>query len=290
MSYFKKFTDFCAGVAAFVAALFFLRKYMAFEPQKPPVIPSTATDSAVSDVIGQATEKFPGKLEQFLTPTQATDYTMIIPLIVLLLLSAILGRVFKRLPYVCFGISLLPAVMIGYMYGTETLYEQIPLFLFVAVIHVIGNLAECLFRDKEDGRHRAMIAARISSAAGAFFCFFIMWKGAQTPPEDPDKISHFENRIFFKMTETDVNVMTKLGVMFLILLAISLILYNLYFVDAILSLIPSAYAIYQVGGEFYTLAPFPLVFLALICTTTHILVCIFENNLSHKEQMELKKL
>ena len=285
MSYFKRFTDFCAGFAAFVAAMFFVRKYMAFVPKEPPKSTGASSVSeAATEIAEQITEKFPSKLEQFLEPTEKVDYSLLIPLIILLLASAILGRVLKKIPYACFGISLLPAMMIAYMFETETLHAQIPLFLIVAILHVIGNLAECLIRDKEDGRHRAWIAAKISSAMGMLTCFGLLWKGAQVCPEDPDKINHLEHKLFFDMTENDVSLITKLGWMFLIVLLISILLYNVYFIDAILSLIPTAFVIYQSAGEYLTLAPLLLCTLAVICTLTHIALTVFENNLSQKEQ------
>ena len=154
------------------------------------------------------------------------------------------------------------------------------MFLILGALHVIGNFAECLIRDREDGRHRASIAAKISSAAGAFFCYVVMWQGSQTPPEDAQEIGHIQHRILFEMTEADVEIMTRLGAMFLILLAVSLILYNVYFIDAILALVPAIYVIYQVGGQFYTLAPAPLAFLTLTCALAHITLCFLENNLS----------
>ena len=289
MSLFKKITDLCAGVAAFFAGIFFIRKYMAFVPEEPPEKSTRAISEALESATEAVTEEFPSKLEQFLEPTESTDYSMLIPLIILLLASALFGRVFKRLPYVCFGISLLPAMMIAYMYETETLYEQIGLYLILGTLHVLGNLVECLIRDKEDGRHRASIAAKISSALPAAFCFFVMWKGAQTPPEDVEKINHFEDRIFFGMTETDVEIMTRLGIMLLILLGISLILHNLYFIDAILSLVPFGYVVYQVAGEYLTLAPTVFFTLVLFCMLAHILLCFCENNLSKKEQDRLRK-
>ena len=288
MSYFKKFTDFCAGVAAFVAAVFFIRKYMVFEPEEPPTaLPGVSTDE-FGETLEAVTEKFPGKLEQFLTPDAYNDYSLLLPLIFLLLLSAILGRVFARLPYVCFAISLLPATLIAYMYEHELLGEQIGMFLILGALHVVGNFADCLIRDRDDGRHRASIAAKISSAAGALFCYFVMWQGAQTPPEDAEEIGHIQHRILFEMTEADVEIMTRLGAMFLILLAVSLILYNVYFIDAIISIVPAAYVIYQVGGQFYTLAPAPLAFLTITCALAHITLCFLENNLSRKEQLKAK--
>lgn len=284
MSYFKRFTDFCAGVAAFVAALFFVRKYMEFIPTEA----SNSSASTLPDGSGaaaeQMTEELPSKLEQFLEPTDAADYSLLIPLILLLLLSAVLGRVFKKLPYVCFGISILPALMIAFMFETNTLHTQIPLFLAVALLHVIGNVAECLIRDREDGRHRAWIAAKISSAIGAVSCFFVMRKGAQVPSEDVEEISHFEQKIFFEMTEADTELLSRLGWMFVILLALSILFYNVYFIDAILSLIPTIFVIYQTAGEFLTFAPALFCTVAIICTITHLALMTFENNLSYKEQ------
>jgi hypothetical protein len=287
MSYFKKFTDFCAGLAAFVAAVFFIRKYMSFKPKEPLSFPSISTDE-VGETIEAVTEKFPSKLEQFITPGEYNDYSLLLPLIFLLLLSAILGRVFARLPHVCFAISLFPATLIAYMFENQLLYEQTGIFLILGALHVIGNFADCIIRDREDGRHRASIASKISSAAGAFFCYFVMWQGAQTPPEDTKEIGHIQHRVLFEMTETDVEIMTKLGAMFLILLAVSLILYNVYFIDAILSLVPAAYVIYQVGGSFYTLAPASLAFITLTCALSHIALCLLENNLSRKEQLKAR--
>lgn len=289
MSYFKRFTDFCAGFAAFVAAIFFVRKYMAFVPKEAPTGSEASLGTeAISDLTEQMTEKLPSKLEQFLEPTEKADYSLLIPLILLLLLSAILGRVLKKLPYVCFGISLLPAMMIAYTFESNTLHTQIPLFLIVAILHVIGNIYECLVRDSEDGRHRASIAAKISSAIGVVACFGVLWKGAQTPPENIDKLNHFERKIFCEMTANDVSILTQLGWIFLALLVISLLLYNVYFIDAILSLIPASFAIYQTASGYLTLAPLLFCALAVITAITHIALMAFENNLSSEEQAKIK--
>ncbi|MBE6592694.1 MAG: hypothetical protein E7642_01725 [Ruminococcaceae bacterium] len=266
---------------------------MEFVPEEPPTLSELTTDAtdasgetleAVTEAITEVTEKFPSKLEQFLEPTESVDYSLLIPLVFLLLLSALLGRVFKKLPQVCFGISLLPALMIAYMYEAEMLYEQAALFLILGALHVIGNIVDCLLRDREDGRHRASIAAKISSAAGAFACFFVLWKGAQTPPADPDKIGHIENRIFFHMTGSDVGLLTQLGWMFVILFAVSIILYNVYFIDAIVSVVPFCFVTYQLAAEYLTLAPTVFFTLALFCLLTHLAIAVFENNLSRKEQ------
>ena len=68
MSYFKKFTDFCAGVAAFVASLLLIRDYMDFSPDK---------------------ENPAKKLTQFLEDSATNDYKMLIFIVLLLVLSVL---------------------------------------------------------------------------------------------------------------------------------------------------------------------------------------------------------
>ena len=68
------------------------------------------------------------------------------------------------------------------------------------------------------------------------------------------------------------------------LFAVSILLYNVYFIDAALSLIPAGFVIYQVFGKFLTLAPAAFASLAIICAVSHLLLMVFENNLSRKEQ------
>ena len=86
------------------------------------------------------------------------------------------------------------------------------------------------------------------------------------------------------MTENDVVLLTKLSWMFIILFAVSVILYNVYFIDAILSLLPSCFVIYQLAAEYLTFTPTVFFVLAMTCTASHLALMVFENNLSRKEQ------
>lgn len=270
MSYFKKFTDFCAGVAAFVASLFFIRKYFSFSPP----------DDSFSA---------PSKLEQFLSPDATKLYTMMIPLILVLILSVVIGRIFKRLPYVCLAFSIIPALMVAYLFEKKLLYEQYGLFAIAVALHVIGNLVECIIRDKEDGRHRLSIAAKLSSAAGVLLCLWVT-KYADTPlPEKPQELLLFKQDILLEMKPLDMQIITRLGWMFFILLVISLLLYNVYFIDAILSIVPLVFSVHALFSGNLTLFPAVFLTVAAICTASHILLCVFENNLSYKEQKALKQ-
>ncbi len=266
MSYFKKFTDMCAFIGAFCAAVFFIVKYMNFDP-----------------VIS---EEAPGKLEQFLEPTSKSDYTMLLPLILILFLSAILGFALRRFPFVCFAFSIVPALYVSFMFEKGVLYELIGIMVIVCALHVVGNLAECAVRDKEDGKHRLSAAAKISSLMGAILCFRIIKLSKLTPPEDTEGLTLFEKDILLDFKPLDAQIISKLFWMFVILLAVSILLYNVYFIDAILSIVPAVYAVHAMLSDNLGAAPSVFLVMTVICAVSHLVLTVFENNLSRKEQFE----
>ena len=268
MSYFKKFTDFAAGVAAFVAALLFLRHYMEFTP------PETEPDA-------------PGKLTQFLTHGGTTDYLMILVLVVLLLLSVVLGIIFRKMPHVCLGISVLPALYVAFMFEKELLCEQQALFLAAAFLHLLGNIVECILRDKEDGRHRLFIASKIPVALGAILSFAIAWLISTPSAKNPQDYNAFEKALYVYATHEDATILTILGYMLLIIFAISILLYDVYFVDAILSFVPFGYAFFHLSVAKTEFAPFLVMCIPGICLVCNIMLAVFENNLTRKEQNKL---
>lgn len=270
MSYFKKFTDLCAVIGAFCAAIYFIVKYMNFDP-----------------VIS---EKSPGKLEQFLVPTSKSDYTMLLPLILILLLSAVLGFALRKFPFICFAFSTVPALYVSFMFEKGVLYELIGIMVIVCSLHVIGNLADCATRDKEDGKHRLSAAAKISSLMGALLCFRVLKLSKLTPPEDTKGLTLFEKDILLDFQPLDAEIISKLFWMFIILLAVSILLYNVYFIDAILSIVPAVYAVHAMLSENLGAAPSVFLVMTVICTVSHLMLVVFENNLSRKEQLAAGKL
>ena len=253
MSLFKKLTDFFSGIAAFVGGLFLLQKYMTFQPlNDKEYIEWLSTEIKYSEgrlpssLLDEITEA-PSKLNQFFTPELINeyDYRLLAILIVTLLASVLVGIIFKRLPYVCFLFSLIPAIEITYLFTKERLYTQIGLFLLAGALHVAGNIYECIVRDKDDGRHRLWICAKISLLFPAAFCL-LCTKIADKIPHDNinDRIDIFKE-LAFKMTKPEnMEIVTKLGWIFLIIFIIATIFYNVYFIDAILSAIPLVYTIH----------------------------------------------
>ena len=295
MSLFKKFTDFCAGIAAFVGGLFLLQKYMTFKPlTDSEYVNFLSYDPKYSnEILDEELIKAPSKIKQFFTPELISDfdYRMLAILIVTLAISIIIGIVFRKLPYVCFFFSLIPAVITAYTFTNNSLFTQIGLFLLVGALHVAGNLYECMLRDREDGRHRLWICAKISTLFPAAFCLLC------TKLTDKIIIDEYINEklpIFKEIAKTlvkpeNMELVTKIGWMFFIIFVITTLFYNVYFIDVILTAIPVVYTIHLLYSGNLAFNPALFTLLAAICFMTHIVLCTCENNLSRKEQMRLRE-
>ena len=293
MSLFKKFTDFCAGIAAFVGGLFLIQKYMTFKPLDDEEYTRFLSydDINISD---SATETVtaPSKISQFFTPRLNSDYDyrLLAILVLALAVSILVGLIFRKLPYVCFSVAIIPAIITAYLLTRGFLYTQIGLFMIVALLHLAGNLFECAVRDRDDGKHRLWICAKISLLFPAAFCLLCTKITDKVLTIDiTDKIPIYSDISTEMVKPENMEIVTKIGWMFLIIFAISLLLYNVYFIDAILTAIPLGYTVYLLYGEFLTFNPALFAFLALICFMTHITLCVCENNLSRKEQMKAKE-
>ena len=293
MSLFKKFTDFCAGIAAFVGGLFLLQKYMAFEPLELEEYLEWLkyqvkyTDMVVTEEITEA----PSKLSQFFTPEHINgyDYRILAILVLSLIFSVLIGRIFKKLPHLCFFVSLIPIVITTHAFTQKLLFVQIGLFFAVCALHTAGNVAECIFKDKEDGRHRLWICAKISLLFPAALCLFCTKIAEKIPTENINEKLDIFGELAFKMIKPEnMQAITKIGWMYLIIFAISVLLYNVYFIDTVLTTIPLGYLIYLLHGEFLTFEPAVFTVLAGVCFMTHIALVTCENNLSRKEQLKLR--
>jgi hypothetical protein len=297
MSLFKKLTDFCAGIAAFVGSLFLLQKYMLFEPLDAQEYIEWLSyeikysDGKLSPSMLDGITEAPSKLSQFFTPKLANeyDYRLLAILIVTLAISILVGLIFKKLPYVSFFFSLIPAVEITYLFTKERLYTQIGLFLIAGALHVAGSIFECIIRDKEDGRHRLWVCAKISLLFPAAFCLLCTKLTDVISIEGiDDKLPIFKD-LAFKMTNpNNMDIVTKIGWMYIIIFAVAMVFYNVYFIDTILTAIPLIYTIHMLYSENLSFNPALFTVLAAICFMTHIALCTCESNLSRKEQMELK--
>lgn len=291
MSLFKKFTDFCAGIAAFVAGLFLLQKYMVFTPLTDAEYIRWLSDEIKygKETAVDETVTAPSKISQFFTPEiiNEYDYRLLFILIITLVISILIGRIFKRLPYVCFFFSIIPAVEITYLFTQQRLYTQIGLFLICGMLHVAGNVVECILRDKEDGRHRLWVSSRIAILFPVAFCLLCTKIADRIPLEEIGEKLPIFSELAFKLTKPEnMEIVTKIGWIYFMIFIVTTLLYNVYFVDAILTAIPVGYTVYLLYSEILTFNPAIFVLLAVICFATQLSLCVCENNLSRKEQMK----
>lgn len=294
MSLFKKFTDFCAGIAVFISGLFLLQKYMVFKPlNDEEYLEWLSYELKYSnETMSETVTEAPSKIKQFFTPELINefDYRLLAILIVTLTISVLVGIIFRKLPYVCFGVSLIPALEITYLFTKERLYTQIGMFLIFGALHVAGNIFECIIRDKEDGKHRLWICAKISLLFPAAFCLLCTKIADRIPIEGIDgKISIFKELAFKMIKPDNMEIVTKIGWMYLIIFAVAMLFYNVYFIDTVLTAIPLVYTVHLLYSENLTFNPALFTVLAAICFMTHIALCVCENNLSYKEQLKLKE-
>lgn len=296
MSLFKKFTDFCAGIAAFVGGLFLLQKYMAFKPLDLEEYKNYLTNQSNFDNMDISIEEIteaPSKLRQFFDPDIINlDYRIMLILVLALIISVLAGVIFRRLPYVCFFFSLFPTVITVYMFGKSLPVTQIGLFFAAAALHVAGNVIDAIIRDKEDGRHRLFVTAKVSILFPAALCLFFtqIVKKVEAIPDEAinEKLPIFRDIKIELAEPANIEILKKLGWGFIIIFVICLLLYNVYFVDVTLSAIPLVYSVYVFYASKLTFLPFVFLTLSLICFLTNLALCVFENNLSHKEQMKQK--
>ena len=273
MSLFKKFTDFCAGIAAFVGGLFLLQKYMAFKPLDLEEYKNYLTNQSNFDNMDISIEEIteaPSKLRQFFDPDIINlDYRVMLILVLALIISVLAGVIFRRLPYVCFFFSLFPTVITVYMFGKSLPVTQIGLFFAAAALHVAGNVIDAIIRDKEDGRHRLFVTAKVSILFPAALCLFFtqIVKKVEAIPDEAinEKLPIFRDIKIELAEPANIEILKKLGWGFIIIFVICLLLYNVYFVDVTLSAIPLVYSVYVFYASKLTFLPFVFLTLSLIC-------------------------
>lgn len=293
MTLLKKTTDGCAGVATFVCGLFLLQKYMTFKPLDDPQYLQYINDKIKYSnlVLDKEITEAPSKFIQFLDPDIAGyDYRLPLILLLTLLISVLVSIIASRLPFIGFSSSLGAATEIAYVFAEGMINVQTGLFLLGGTLLIVGNVYECIVRDRDDGRHRLWICSRIALIYPSISCLVFTKIAEKIPLENIDLQLPIIKDIAFKVIKSEnMEYLTKIGWMFGIILAITTLLYNVYFIDLILTAIPLGYTIYLLYSEKLTFHPEIFTVLAVICFMTHVALVTCESNLSRKEQLRLRE-
>lgn len=260
MNYFKRFTDFCAGLAAFDAIIFLLGKYMSFKPAEKP-------------------EGLKETLKLFFDEKSQDSARAYLILITLLLLSVVAGRIFERLPYISFAVSLLPLMQICIMISESDLESRPAFILILGIIHSLGNVLHAFILDRKDGRRRALTCVNIFGISLACLGLLVKkWaeKFLDMTKQERRELPPIEREFSLAVRNGDHEIIYKLAILFAVTVLLSIILRDIYFVDAIASALPLGYTLYLFSTEKLILFPELIFILALSYFLCRLLVLFIE--------------
>ena len=261
MTYFKKFTDFCTGFAAFSVLMYLFCEFMAYSPRDKE-----------GELLG-AKEKL-GLF--FDTAKVSKDYRVLLLLILLLLLSITVACLARKLPALSFVTSLLPLSFALTLYADGKLYEHAVLLLLLLILSPIGALYDCLSQDREDTRHRAHLAINLSCILGAFGVLFVYFTAENFAPTPMKKFNYFDQKLYESyLLKEEYSILWQLALLFLLTVLLSFLLRELYFLDAIIALIPAGWILVRYATDGLPVCGELLLTLALVNLLTRIAIMLF---------------
>lgn len=226
MGYVKRFGDFCAAFSAFAAFMYLFRQFMGLD-------------------FGEI-EGIVEKLKYFLSNEPRKDYRFYLTLFVLFAISFTVSTVFHRLPYLTLAVSALPMLQTVIMFDGNYLYERPMVFVVLSAIHSACCLFECIRRDKEDRGRRSALALDLFGLTVAAFCGYILYISKSIADVDYTKINVIEKTLHASVVyfEADLTWFKYIAIAFCVAAVLRFILRDLYYIDALLSLIPLGACIY----------------------------------------------
>lgn len=224
MGYFKKFTDFCCGFAAFSAIVYLLREFMAYSPKE---VESTLE-----------------KLKMFLSTSPSKDYRLYPPLIGLMLLSLTVSLTLRKFPSLPFAVSILPLLRIIFMYNDEKLYERPMLYVILCALHCLGCFLACVQRDRADRRRRSAFGADLVGLMLCGFCLYLLRFAPTVSAIDLFELTPFQKPIYFGLEGADLTVFRTIAAAVGATVLLRWLLRDLYYLDALCAVAFSAYGIY----------------------------------------------
>lgn len=234
MSYFKKFGDFCSGFACFAAVMWLFAEYMTFD---------------IGDV------GFKEKVIDFFDKDAQYTHRIMLILALMLAISVVASIVFRKVPYLTLLFSVPTLTLSVYMVSNNAIENYPMMYIILCAISVISGVWECISKDKLDGGHRAAFACDFVSLLAAGSMLFIFKKSISLAPTE--EIQTVALTPFYREISTNSQTMNmKLFVIFacvyLALTLISLLLTDVYFLDAALAVVPFVALIYMWSAGLWT--------------------------------------
>lgn len=261
MRIFKKFTDFCGGFAAGSAILYLFCQFMAFSP---------AEDVGLME-----------KAKLFLTPTETHDYRAYLLMIALFCLSLFGSFFFKRLPSLAFTISLLPLVRIFAMATESMIYERPMLYVVLGILHAAGGFCACIDTDRQSRSRHSAMAANGAAVVTALTALYIRYRFTSFVPDSEKPADFFDEAIGTArlaaeegLFDLNLSVFVTIACILAALSLVNLLFGDLYFIDALLSLIPLGYTLYLWFGNRIPVHGNVLILMVILTTVCRIAVML----------------
>ena len=228
MSCFKKFGGFCSGFACFAALIWLFAEFMTAD---------------FEEEIG-----FKDKLKVFFEESESLANKLMLVLAVMLVISILASVVFKRIPYVTLIFSV-PPLMLSVDMVKDGYIENYPMmYILFCGVAVLSGVWECISRDRLDGGHRVGLAGDAVALAASGSMFFI-WKRAEFLSLGESfyilELNHFDLEIYENLENMDIKIFLVLACTYLGLALVSLLLKDIYFIDAILAAVPFVATVYM---------------------------------------------
>ncbi len=265
LSSLKKFSDTCAGFAAFSAFMYVFCQFMAYD--------FGDSESTIENI------KF------FLLEYTEKNYSFYISLIALFMFSCAFSVALNRFPHVTLCVSVLPLAFSVAMLVGKNLYERPMLYVILAAVHVFGCFYECIRRDREDGKARASLACDLLALVIVIFSVYIIILSRFNAEANEfrfdllmllpsEKFDLFKAFLAGK-EGIDLEVFIFSIIFFSALPIIRQIVGRLYFIDAALSLIPLIYLAVEWNSGFIPLFGEVLVVLAFTYSAARFAIMMF---------------
>ena len=228
MRYFKRFGDFCSGFACFAALIWLFAEFKM---------------STFKEDIG-----FKEKIKYFFEESERLANKLMLVLAVMLVISILASVVFKRIPYVALLFSV-PPLMLSVDMVKDGYIENYPMmYILFCGIAVLSGVWECISRDRLDGGHRVGFAGDAVALAASGSMFFI-WKRAEFLSLGESfyivELNHFDLEIYENLENMNIKIFLVLACVYLGLALVSLLLKDIYFIDAILATVPLVVTVYM---------------------------------------------
>lgn len=259
MSAIKKFSVFCGGFAAFSAAIYLFGQFMSYDPR-------VEEELSILD-----------RFKMFLSREPVKDYYLYLMLLGLLLLTLALSLIFRKHPWIGFAASILPLLRLMSMFSSEKLYERPMLYVLLCVVQSAGLLYECIRMDRADGKRRAAFGTDLVALIGILLCFYTVAQAEIVATLDPSTLpdlSFFQQKLYFHLEDADLSVFYRPAIALGATLILRWILRDVYFLDAVLAVVPAVYSIWLFNTEAFPFHGILFVTLTVIYAIARIAIAI----------------